>query len=52
MAEGANVCAFTRCNSMNSRGFIDHFPQEEKKEIQVIMGDLRDADAVLKIYLF
>jgi NAD dependent epimerase/dehydratase len=46
LAEGANVRAFTRYNSMNSRGFIDHFPQREKKEIEVIMGDLRDADAV------
>jgi len=46
LARGARVTAFVRYNSMNSRGFLDKLPLEQRKEIEVVTGDLRDAHAV------
>lgn len=46
LAAGAHVRAFVRYNSMNSRGFLDKLPLEQRKEIEVVTGDLRDAHAV------
>jgi dTDP-glucose 4,6-dehydratase len=44
--EGAHVKAFIRYNSANTHGFLDVLPREERREVEVIMGDLRDAHGV------
>ncbi|SEN12059.1 dTDP-glucose 4,6-dehydratase [Lihuaxuella thermophila] len=46
LAGGANVRAFVRYNSRNHRGFIEQLPAADQKEIEIMMGDLRDPDAV------
>ena len=43
---GANVKAFVRYNSRNDWGLLELLPKEKLDEIEVIMGDLKDADAV------
>lgn len=43
---GAEVKAFTRYNSRNDYGLIEILPDDVKKKIWVIPGDLRDYDAV------
>ena len=43
---GANVTAFVRYNSRNDWGMLELLPKEKLDEIEVIMGDLKDADAV------
>jgi len=43
---GANVKAFVRYNSRNDWGLLELLPKEKMDEIEVIMGDLKDADAV------
>ena len=43
---GANVKAFVRYNSRNDWGLLELLPREKLDEIEVIMGDLKDADAV------
>lgn len=43
---GANVHAFVRYNSRNDWGMIELFPEETKKKIKIIAGDVRDIDAV------
>jgi len=43
---GATVRAFVRYNSRNDWGLLELLPRERLKEIEVIAGDLRDADAV------
>lgn len=43
---GANVRAFVRYNSRNDWGLLESMPKEKLDEIEVIMGDLKDADAV------
>lgn len=43
---GANVSAFVRYNSRNDWGLLELLPKEELNEIEVIMGDLKDADAI------
>ena len=43
---GASVKAFVRYNSRNDWGLLELIPQEHLDEIEVIMGDLRDNDAV------
>jgi NAD dependent epimerase/dehydratase len=43
---GANVKAFVRYNSRNNWGLLELLPKEKLDEIEVIMGDLKDADAV------
>ncbi|MBN6185565.1 SDR family NAD(P)-dependent oxidoreductase [Aneurinibacillus sp. BA2021] len=46
LAQGAEVRAFVRYNSLNRHGFLDHLPAEKQAEIEIICGDLRDAQAV------
>ncbi len=43
---GADVRAFVRYNSRNQAGYIDTFPQEIRKNIEIYSGDLKDPDAV------
>lgn len=43
---GANVKAFIRYNSRNDWGMLELLPKEKLSQIEVLMGDLRDADAV------
>lgn len=45
---GADTTAFVHYNSRNTWGFIDSFPAARKKNIEVVLGDIRDADAVRK----
>ena len=43
---GANVKAFVRYNSRNDWGLLELLPKETHDRIEVIMGDLKDADAL------
>ena len=43
---GANVKAFVRYNSRNDWGLLELLSKEKLDKIEVIMGDLKDADAV------
>ena len=43
---GTNVKAFVRYNSRNDWGLLELLPKDKRDEIEVIMGDLKDADAV------
>ena len=43
---GANVKPFVRYNSRNDWGLLELLPKEKLDKIEVIMGDLKDADAV------
>ena len=43
---GATVNAFVRYNSRNDWGLLERLPKERLDEIEVITGDLKDADAV------
>jgi NAD dependent epimerase/dehydratase len=45
---GDRVRAFIRYNSSNSWGWLEAAPPEVRKEIEIVPGDLKDADAVLK----
>lgn len=45
---GAKVKAFVRYNSRNDYGMIEILPDKIKKKIEVIIGDLKDSDAVYK----
>ena len=42
----ANVKAFVRYNSRNDWGLLELLPKEELNKINIIMGDLRDSDAI------
>ena len=42
----ANVKAFVKYNSRNDWGILELLPKETLDKIEVIMGDLKDADAV------
>ena len=42
----ATVKAFVRYNSRNDWGLLELLPEEKLNKIEVIMGDLKDADAV------
>lgn len=42
----ARVRAFVRYNSRGSRGFLDDFAPQVQERIEVVAGDLRDANAV------
>jgi len=44
--QGAHVRAFVKYNSRNDWGLLEFLPQEKLKHVEVIMGDLRDSDAV------
>jgi NAD dependent epimerase/dehydratase len=43
---GAKVTAFVRYNSRNNWGMLELLPSKKLNEIHIIMGDLRDSDAV------
>lgn len=43
---GADVKAFVRYNSRNEWGMLELLPKDTLDKIEVIMGDIRDADAV------
>lgn len=43
---GAKVKAFVRYNSRNDQGLIEILPLEVKEKIEVVMGDLRDTEAL------
>lgn len=42
LKEGCNVKAFVYYNSFNKWGWIDTFPKDLKKEIEIFSGDIRD----------
>jgi len=42
LREGIAVRAFVLYNSFNSWGWLDHLPQEMKKNLDVFLGDVRD----------
>ena len=44
--EGFDVRAFVHYNSLGSWGWIDSIPEEEKKNIEVFSGDIRDPNGV------
>ena len=44
--EGFDVRAFVHYNSLGSWEWIDSFPEEEKKNIEVFSGDIRDPNGV------
>jgi NAD dependent epimerase/dehydratase len=43
---GANIKTFVRYNSRNDWGMLELLPKETLNQTEVIMGDLKDADAV------
>lgn len=45
---GASVRALLRYNSRNDRGALDWLEPEETAEVEVLLGDLRDAESVRK----
>jgi NAD dependent epimerase/dehydratase len=46
---GANVKAFVRYNSRNDWGLLELLPREKRNKIEVVMGDLKDTDAVRQV---
>lgn len=44
---GADVRAFVYYNSFNSWGWLDSLPKEIKSQIEVVAGDVRDANFVM-----
>jgi NAD dependent epimerase/dehydratase len=44
--EGASVRAFARYNSRNDRGTLDWLDPELTREVDVVLGDLRDIESV------
>jgi len=44
--EGCKVKAFVYYNSFNSWGWLDTFPKEKLKQIEIFMGDVRDPNGV------
>jgi NAD dependent epimerase/dehydratase len=44
--EGCNVKAFTYYNSFNSWGWLDTFPGEKLRNIEVFSGDIRDPNGI------
>jgi len=45
---GYNIRAFVFYNSFNSWGWLDHSPEEIKKNIEIFAGDIRDPHGVRK----
>ncbi len=43
---GCNVRVFIHYNSFNRWGWLDYFPEEKKKKIEVFTGDIRDPNGV------
>jgi NAD dependent epimerase/dehydratase len=46
--EGAQVRAFCVYNSFNTWGWIDSFPVEKQKQLEIFTGDVRDPNGVRK----
>lgn len=46
MEEGCNVKAFVCYNSFSSWGWIDSFPKDKLKDIEIFSGDIRDPNGV------
>lgn len=46
MERGLEVKAFTYYNSFNTWGWIDSFPKEKKKQIEIFSGDIRDPNGI------
>lgn len=46
LQEGCKVKVFVFYNSFNSWGWIDYFSIDEKKQLEVICGDIRDQNGV------
>lgn len=46
MEKGYDVKAFTYYNSFNSWGWLDSFPKEKLKELEIFSGDIRDPNGV------
>lgn len=46
MEEGCDVRAFIYYNSFNSWGWVDTFPKEKLKKIDIFVGDIRDPSRV------
>jgi NAD dependent epimerase/dehydratase len=44
--DGARVRALVRYNSRNERGTLDWLPQDSIREVEVMLGDLRDSESV------
>ena len=44
--EGARVRAFVRYNSRNERGTLDWLPADVTRDVEVVLGDLRDVESV------
>ncbi len=44
--EGCHVKAFVYYNSLNSWGWLDSFPEEKRRQIEVFSGDIRDPNGV------
>jgi dTDP-glucose 4,6-dehydratase len=44
--EGAEVTAFVRYNGRGRCGWLDEAPREIRQTVRVVMGDLKDGDAV------
>ena len=48
LKEGCHVRAFVHYNSFNNWGWLDSFSDDQKKEIEVFAGDIRDPFGVKK----
>ncbi|WP_432662679.1 NAD-dependent 4,6-dehydratase LegB [Wukongibacter baidiensis] len=48
LTEGYDVRAFVYYNSFNSWGWLDTFPKEKLKSIEIFTGDIRDPNGVRK----
>jgi NAD dependent epimerase/dehydratase len=46
LAEGCKVKAFVYYNSFNSWGWLDTLTVEEKKQLEIVSGDIRDPNGV------
>lgn len=46
LAEGCKVKAFVCYNSFNSWGWLDSFPEDQLKQIEIFAGDIRDPNGV------
>jgi NAD dependent epimerase/dehydratase len=49
ISEGARVRALVCYNSFNSWGWLDDFPKELLRQVEVVSGDIRDANCVKKL---
>lgn len=46
LADGARVRAFVRYNSRNDRGALEWLPAEQQQQVEYLVGDLKDGEAV------